>query len=150
MKYETVYFEDVAEGQDLPPLCFELSTTRVIMGTSATRDWQPQHHDRDYARNQAKARDIFVNNSSYMAWLCRFITDWAGPAAFVNKLSFSMNTPVCAGDSVKITGKVGSKHVEEDKHIVQLEMIVSNQLGPATVGSASVVLPLRSREISQG
>ena len=138
-----VHFEDVKEGQELPSLSMDMTLTKLVMAASATRDWQPMHHDRDYARNRSKAKDIFVNTGFNMGMMCRAITDWAGPRAFITKLSFKMERSIYLGETMTITGKVTGKRVEDGKNLVDVDLLVSNQDGPTTPASVTVELPAR-------
>jgi acyl dehydratase len=140
---EQVYFEDVGEGQELPSLSMDMTVTKLVMAASATRDWQPMHHDRDYARNKSRAKDIFINTGFNMGMMCRAITDWTGPKAFITKLSFKMERSIYLGDTMTITGKVTGKRVEDGKNLVDVDLLVSNQDGPTTPASVTVELPLR-------
>lgn len=138
-----VYFEDIREGQELPSLSMDMTLTKLVMAASATRDWQPMHHDRDYARNKSKAKDIFINTGFNMGMMCRAITDWTGPKAFITKLSFKMERSIYPGDTMTITGKVTGKRVEDGKNLVDVDLLVSNQDGPTTPASVTVELPSR-------
>ena len=140
---DQVYFEDVGEGQELPLLSMDMTVTKLVMAASATRDWQPMHHDRDYARNKSRAKDIFINTGFNMGMMCRTITDWAGPKAFITKLSFKMEKSIYSGDTMTITGKVTGKRVEDGKNLVDVDLLVSNQDGPTTPASVTVELPAR-------
>jgi len=139
-----LYFEDVEEGQELPPLSMDMTVTKLMMAASATRDWQPMHHDRDYARNKSKAKDIFINTGFNMGMMCRAITDWAGPKSFITRLNFKMEKSIYAGDTMTITGKVTGKRVADGNKLVDIDLLVSSQTEPTTRASATVMLPSRS------
>jgi acyl dehydratase len=121
-----------------------LTLTRCLMTASASRDWQRVHHDGDYARNEAGTRDLFVGTWFYMGMLTRYATDWAGPAAFVTSLDFSMKKPLCPGDDMRIQGTVVGCRTDNHRHLVDLELTISNQDGPTTPARLSVVLPSRA------
>lgn len=139
-----VYYEDVAVGQDIPTLSRELSVTTLVMGASATRDYQPQHHDREFAQQQSKTKDMFINTQFNMGMLCRVLTDWAGPRTVIKRLKFDMKNSVYPGDTMVITGKVTSKRSEGGKNFVDVDLLISNQDGQiCTPGDATVELPLK-------
>ena len=48
-------------GMKLPDLLLPVTRKLVSMGAAASRDWQPQHHDPDWAR-KAGLPDIIMNN----------------------------------------------------------------------------------------
>jgi len=72
---------DVAVGDRLPELPVRITATTIVLGASATRDWQPQHHDHAWAVHRAGTRDIFMNTPTQAGWISRYITDWTGPTA---------------------------------------------------------------------
>ena len=97
---------DVTDGQALPELVVAVTPRTVIMGASSSRDWQPQHHDHDWAINRAGTRDIFLNTPNQAGWIERFITDWTGPRGRLGRLKFRMRKPVCPGDELRFSGTV--------------------------------------------
>jgi acyl dehydratase len=93
-------------GDVLPPLEKEVTARMVIMGASSSRDWQPQHHDHDWATQRAGTRDIFLNTPNQAGWIERYLTDWSGPKGRLGRLKFRMRRPVCDGDVVVFEGVV--------------------------------------------
>jgi len=98
--------EQVAVGLELPPLVVPVTAKTVVMGASASRDWQPQHHDYAWATKRAGTPDIFLNTPNQAGWIERFITDWTGPKGRLGKLRFKMRKPVCPGDELHFNGTV--------------------------------------------
>ena len=86
-------------GDRLPRLELEVGARMVIMGASSSRDWQPQHHDHDWAVNRAGTRDIFLNTPNQGGWIERYLTDWAGPRGRLGKMRFRMRRSICTGDT---------------------------------------------------
>jgi len=107
-----VLLDDVAVGDELPTLAYEVSATTVVLGALASRDWRPMHHDRDFAVHRNGARDIFLNTPNQQAWFERFVTDWTGPRGRPGRLRFRMRDSVYPGDTMTLTGAVAS--VETD------------------------------------
>ncbi len=140
----TVFWEDVVEGQALPELRMPITFTRCVYLASATRDFSPQHSNRDYAQQRSKTRDVFVNTPFNMGMVSRFMTDWAGPLSAVRKMKISMRGNVCAGDEMIINGSVQRKYVEDGEHRVDIDITISTQDGPVTPCSATLALPVRS------
>ena len=97
-------YEDVTEGDELPPLAMPITFTRCVYLASATRDFSPQHSNRDYARERSKTKDVFVNTPFNLGMISRFLTDWAGPRAVVRRIQMAMRDNVCAGDDMILTG----------------------------------------------
>ena len=96
----------VSVGAQLPELVLPVTARTVVIGASASRDWQPQHHDHDWAVNRAGTRDIFLNTPNQAGWIERFITDWTGPRGRLGRLKFRMRKPVCPGDELRFNGTV--------------------------------------------
>ncbi len=98
---------EVAAGDELPELTVPVTARTVVMGASASRDWQPQHHDQDWARERVGS-DIFLNTPTQAGWIERYLTDWAGPAARLGKLRFRMRDTVEVGDELVFRGEVAA------------------------------------------
>jgi acyl dehydratase len=103
---------DVAVGTVLPELAKDVSTTTVIAGAAAARDWRPMHHDRDFAIERQGVRDVFLDSPTQGSWFERYVTDWTGPKGRVGRLGFRMRTPVFPGDTMVLRGTV--RDVETD------------------------------------
>jgi acyl dehydratase len=138
------YWEDVAEGEDLPSISMPITLTRAAYLASATRDFSPQHSNRDYAQERSKTKDVFVNTPFNLGMVSRFCTDWGGARSAVRRMKISMRRNVCAGDTMTMNGRVVRKYVERDEHLIDLEIMISTQDGPATPCSATVALPSRA------
>ena len=71
-----------------------LAQLRDVLGATASRDWQPQHHDKDAAQ-RAGLTDIIMNNYTQAGLISRYITDWSGPIGRIGRLKFRMRRPIC-------------------------------------------------------
>jgi acyl dehydratase len=138
-----LYFEDVTEGDELPPLTMPITFTRCVYLASATRDFSPQHSNREYARERSKTKDVFVNTPFNLGMISRFLTDWSGPTGVVRRIQMAMRDNVCAGDDMILTGKVVKKSVEDGEGRVDIEVVISTQDGPVSPCQTTIVLPLR-------
>jgi len=97
---------EVTTGQSLPTLDYDVSSTTVVLGALATRDWRPQHHDYHFATERNGVKDIFLNAPNQAAWFERYVTDWTGPLGRLGKMSFRMHDSVFPGDTMRLTGTV--------------------------------------------
>jgi acyl dehydratase len=129
-------------GDALPTLTIEMTATRIVAGAIATRDFMPVHHDRDYAQAQG-APDIFMNILSTNAYCSRYLTDWAGPDAFVRRLALRLGVPVFPGSTLTFTGAVTAVEATADGTTVEVEFRAANALGDHASGTAVVALGLR-------
>ena len=127
---------DVTVGDDLPPLPISITTSLVVGGALASRDFTSVHHDRSAAQ-AAGLQDVFMNILTTNGLVGRYVTDWAGPDAVVRKLTIKLGTPNLPGDTMTFTGKVAS--VEDDE--VTVEVKGKNSWGDHVTGSVRVALP---------
>ena len=127
---------DVSVGDDLPPLPIPITTSLVVGGALASRDFTSVHHDRAAAQ-AAGLQDVFMNILTTNGLVGRYVTDWAGPDAVVRKLAIKLGTPNLPGDTMTFTGKVAS--VEDDE--VTVEVVGKNSWGNHVTGSVRVALP---------
>src|SRR3978361_614409 len=111
-------------GTKLPELTLYGDPTFIVSTAIATRDYQDVHHDRDKA--QAKgSKDIFVNILTDTGLVQRYITDWAGPAAFIKSIGLRLGVPWYAYDTVTFSGEITAV----DGDLVTLKVTGSNSLG---------------------
>jgi hypothetical protein len=101
-------------GDALPELSVDVTPRVVIMGASASRDWQPQHHDHAWAREKVGTKDIFLNTPNLAGWFERYLTDWTGPAGRLGRLRFRMRRSICAGDRMTFNGSVSKVETDAD------------------------------------
>jgi acyl dehydratase len=97
---------DVMAGDALPELVVGVTSRTVIMGASASRDWQPQHHDHAWAVEKVGPRGIFLNTPNQAGWIERYVTQWAGAAARLGRMRFRMRRTVCPGDELRFNATV--------------------------------------------
>ena len=106
-------FSDVAVGQRLPALTVDITTTRVVMGSAASGDWAPAHHDPTFAMVEIGVAGIFLSTAAQDLWFERYVTDWTGPRGRLGRLSLRMRRPITAGSTLVIDGEVTSVGVDE-------------------------------------
>ena len=104
--------DDVAVGDALPELGYDVTATTVVLGALAARDWRPMHHDHDFAVNRNGTRDIFMNTPNQAAWFERYVTDWTGPFGRLGRMRFRMKGSVFPEDTMQLDATV--QRVETD------------------------------------
>jgi acyl dehydratase len=104
---------DVAVGDELPSLSYDVTATTIVLGALAARDWRPMHHDHDFAVNRNGTKDIFLNTPNQAAWFERFITDWTGPFGRLGRMTFRMKGSVFPGDTMVLAGTVTAVDTDE-------------------------------------
>jgi acyl dehydratase len=130
-------FADVAEGDELPALDVPVTTTAIVAGAIASRDYQDVHHDAELARERG-SKDIFMNILTTNGYVGRFVTDWAGPDAVLKKVAIRLGAPNYPGDIMKMTGRVKTTGSDGE---VEVEIRGANSLGDHVVGIVTLVLP---------
>ncbi len=131
---------DIQVGDPVTPLDLELTSTLIVAGAIATRDFMPVHHDRDYAQAQG-APDIFMNILSTNAYVARFVTDWAGPEAFVKNINIRLGVPAIPNQVLRFSGEVLSKTEGEEECVVEVSVTAANDLGDHATGSVTLSVP---------
>lgn len=94
-------------GDPLPP--FEKTFTAVDLFAygAATWDWHRMHYDAELARSKGFAAPV-IDGQMYGAVFARVAMRWAGPRAFINKMSLRMKSMAFAGDTLRAEGSVTS------------------------------------------
>jgi hypothetical protein len=126
----------VRVGEELPELRVPLSSSLIVAGAVASRDFTRVHHDKAAAQ-AAGMQDVFMNILTTEGWVSRFVTDWAGPDAQIRRLSLKLGAPNLPGDVMVMTGKVQSKG-EED---VVVEVVGKNAWGNHVTAAVTLSLP---------
>ncbi|MBA2607320.1 MAG: MaoC family dehydratase [Actinobacteria bacterium] len=132
----TLAFKDVNVGDELPPLEIALTRTLIVATAIASRDYQDVHHDSQLAQERG-SKDIFMNILSTNGFVGRFVTDWAGPAAVLQKVQIRLGAPNYPGDTMRMTGTVTRAADGE----VDVTVRGANDLGDHVTGTVTLVLP---------
>ena len=133
---ETVRFENAAVGSELPPLDVPITTTLIIAGALASRDYTPVHHDKASAQAQGMS-DVFMNILTTQGLVSRFVTDWAGPNAVLKGMAIKLGAPNLPGDTMKMRGKVESK----EDGVVSVSGVGKTNWGDHVTGTVKLSLP---------
>jgi len=130
----------ITAGDELPPLELPLTSTVIVAGAIASRDFMPAHHDRDFAQAQG-APDIFMNILTTNGYVSRFVTDWAGSGAMLRNISIRLGAPAVPGQILRFTGRVAASRREGDEQIVEVAIRAANDFGDHATGTVVVCLP---------
>jgi acyl dehydratase len=136
----TLEWADIAVGDEVTPLDIAITTTMIVAGAIASRDFMPVHHDRDYANKQGSP-NLFMNILTTNGYCVRFLTDWAGPEAMVKNLSIRLGVPCFPDDPLRFTGSVtGKTDGTGGENFVEVTFKGSNSLGDHVSGTAILSL----------
>ncbi len=131
---------EVAEGDVLPAFVLPVTSTVIVAGAVASRDFMPAHHDTAYAQAQG-APDMFMNILTTNGYVSRFITDWAGPEAMIRKIAIRLGGPAIPGLPLRFSGEVARASDEGEERIIEVAIRAANDLGDHATGTVVVSLP---------
>lgn len=137
------YFEDIGECEEVPPLefgplmAFEIGRfNAATLGTGFDRIGRTEH-----------VPDTFVPGVLRIPWFGALLTRWAGPNAFVTKISQRNEEWVLVGFKVICSGRVRRKSIVDGRYLVDLDIACHSELGFRTnSGTAQVEFETRERE----
>ena len=138
MSERTLAMKDVTVGMPLPEQSIPITTTVIVAGALASRDFTPLHHDRSAAQ-AAGMQDVFMNILTTNGLVGRYVTDWAGPNAVVKNVAIKLGAPNLPGDAMRMTGSVKAK--DEKAGVVEVEVTGKNSWGNHVTGTVRVALP---------
>jgi acyl dehydratase len=140
MTIEEIFWNDIAEGDELPGQSRHMTPTAIVSTAIATRDFAKVHHDVEQARKEG-AKDIFLNILSTGGLVGKYVTDWSGPTSKIRKLDISLGATVFPGDTLVSQGKVTKKYQEGDECLVNVEYALTVDAGPHAWGTVILSLP---------
>jgi acyl dehydratase len=136
-------------GPALPSFALPVTTTRIVAGAIATRDFMPVHHDRDYARKQG-APDVFMNILTTNGYVARYVTDWAGSEAQLRSIKIRLGGPATPGTTLRFDGQVESEVTEGRERVLTVGLRAVNELGMHASGTVELSLPRRPNAAEGG
>ena len=98
---------DTSAGETLPPFERTFTLVDLVAYGAATWDWNRMHYDVEHAR-KLKLPGPVIDGQAFGAVLARTALDWAGPRAFITRLSFKMKSMAFAGDTLRAEGEVSA------------------------------------------
>jgi acyl dehydratase len=175
---ETRYFEDVEEGEELPPIvrgplslmdtmgflvgCGRGHTHGVVWKEAARH---PGHffrnpeagggleytgigHHRESVARAVGVPGVYDYGPQRSAWMCTLITNWMGDAAFLKRVRSETRRFNTMGDCTWGRGRVARKYVKDGYALVDIEIRGENQRGEVTTPGLATVI-LPSRNVSR-
>ena len=136
MSRKRIVLAEVQVGDTLPELPIPITSSLIVSGALASRDYTPVHHDKAVAQ-AAGMPDIFMNILTTNGLVGRYVTDWAGPDAVIRNVAIKLGTPNVPGDTMTLSGTVSAKEGDE----VKIAVRGKNAWGDHVTGTVRVALP---------
>jgi acyl dehydratase len=132
---------EIAVGDELPPFELNVTSTVIVAGAIASRDFMPAHHDPVFAKAQG-APDVFMNILTTNGYVARYVTDWAGPEAMLSSIKIRLGAPAVPGRPLRFSGRVAAKIDAGGACVLELAVRAANDLGDHATGTVTLSLPL--------
>jgi acyl dehydratase len=130
--------DEIQVGEELPPLELPpITRTTLALFAGASGDHNPIHIDIDFAR-AAGMPDVFAHGMLPMAYLGRFLTQWA-PQTRLRRFSVRFATITPVGARLTCTGKVAGITEAGDEALARLEIGVSDNQGEVKLAGEALV-----------
>ena len=140
---EQVYWEDVTEGMEIPPLEKHPTTEQLVRYAGASEDYYPIHYDKDFAQGN-NLDGVILHGALKNAFLGHLMTRWMGPLGALKRLACQYRGMDFPGDTITAKGKIIRKYQDQGQNLVDCEIWLENPSGQKTTpGSATVALPSR-------
>jgi len=131
--------EDIAVGDALPSLEFDVSLTALVMYAGATWDFHRYHYDPAYVVERGM-RAPFMDGQMIGALFARQLMDWGGRDAFVRRLSYRLGTMVFAGDRIVLSGAVVGTARESARSLALCRLDIAKSDGTQVVRDATAAV----------
>ena len=140
MAEQKLYFEDVKEGDEGPPVTHELTRTDLVQYAGASGDFNPMHTD-EVAAQGAGQPSVFGHGMFSAGLLGKALTDYVGVGNLKRyKVRFTKQT--WPGESLTSKVVVTGTRQENGTNLVELECTLANSEGEVKIsGDAVAELP---------
>ncbi|UCD79956.1 MAG: hypothetical protein JSW26_00555 [Desulfobacterales bacterium] len=141
---EQVYFDDIAQNQEIPPLNKRVTTINILMYLSTVWLMDRIHFDHPFATKRRGLPDIVAPGNMAIDYYAELLTRWAGGKGNLRKLSTQYRSFMLPGTILECGGKITGKYMKDEKGYAELELWLKNEDGTNCVpGKAVVELPVK-------
>lgn len=134
----SVKFSEVNVGDKLPALEIPVTSSLVVGGAIASRDFTPVHHDVNAAK-KGGLPNVFMNILTSNGLMGRFVTDWSGPESTLKRVEIKLGAPNLPGMTMTVNGEVKAK--DDAAGTVDVEVVGENDVwGMHMQGTVTVEL----------
>ncbi len=144
---ETVYWEDLEVGQEIPP--FEITPTAVQLFQLSAVTWNSHriHYDLEWARHEGYEERV-IHGPFQAEILVQTLQRWLGTTGWLKKIAFSNRRYAVLGETLTGRGRITALREEGDTNLADLDVWVEKARDQVTTpGTATVVLPTRAARI---
>ena len=137
-------WEDVDVGEVAFEVAWQPDERQLFLFSAATRNPHRIHYDLPYARGEGHA-GLLVHGPLQRAQMARWLTDWAGPAGRLQRLSLQHRRPAVLGGRFVLRAEVTAKRVDGRAGVADLvgsETVRDDQV--LMPGTAVLMLPTRA------
>lgn len=122
-------------GDKLPPLEKTFTAVDLFAYGAATWDWHRMHYDAELVRTKGFKAPV-IDGQMYGALFAGVAMKWAGPRAFVRKMSLKMKSMAFAGDTLRVEGSVAE--VTKDAVVLQQRLLNGERVVAECTSSLSL------------
>ncbi|CAO5152778.1 Acyl dehydratase [Frankia sp. AiPs1] len=117
-----------ASGDTLPERAFgPISRTDIVRYQGASGDFNPIHHDEEFARS-AGFPTVFSVGMLQAGYVATYLTDLFGPDN-VRRFGVRFEEQVWPGDVLTVTGTVSDLTVENGEKVIAIQVVATRQTG---------------------
>ena len=141
---DQIYFDDVAEGDIIPPLKKQVTTVNILMYLATVWLMDRIHFDHPFATERRGLPNVVAPGNMAIDYYAQFLTDWAGSKGELRRLSTQYRSFMIPGNTLECGGKITKKYEEGGKGYAELEIWLKNENGVnCAPGKAVAELPIR-------
>jgi len=172
------YWEDVTEGQELPPIArgplSMMDTIGYVVGCGRGHTHgvllkgaikHPNHffrnpeagggveytgigHHRESTAKEVGVPGVYDYGPQRSAWMATLVTNWMGDQAVIKRIRTELRRFNTMGDTTWCRGRVTRKYMIDGHPLVDIEIWAENQRGEKTVTNAIATVMLPARDIN--
>lgn len=140
-----LFFDDVEEGEELPPLVIgPLTATHLFRWSAAIENWHRIHYDQSFAIYHEGLPNVLGQGSWKQSILPRYLKDLCLPDGWPWRVKFQHRAMIVPGDTITVWSSVTKKYEQEGLGFVDLAVGMRLQHDTESCpGGATIVLPIR-------
>jgi acyl dehydratase len=143
---DQTYFEDVSEGQELPPIKITPDKSQLVKFAAGSGDFNPLHFDEKFPMLKAMGlSENIVHGRFKYAQAGRVVLALAGYKGRVKKFGVNYRGMDLLNKEVTAGGVITAKRQEGGENLVDLDIWTQDADGKKTTpGTATVALPSKT------